>query len=154
MDRLDIEVEYAKWLSYTSDEETYRMMDIKSKPKDKLTIDDLKTLKGYKLGRIYSKLFRKYAFHLDTCDEKEKTLVKDFMDKHPLEEIMKSKLSKSEYEFGKKCTDLILNNTKEDIEYYIENYDGRHIYRYMKLSMINSYVYHEVASKMLKTKTI
>ena len=148
------DMEFAKWLDYETQEDINKINYLLSLPIEKLTNEQVEDLKIYNERKVYSKLFSKYAYHLQDCSNEEYIEVYNYMKTHSIEELMNNKLTKEEIEKSNiKIVEIIIGLSKNEIYKYLNDFNTTNdIDAYKNMNIIDSYIFHHLSSLLAINK--
>ncbi len=143
------DIEFEKWLNYESELEKERYSYLNSLPTDQLSREEVKELEELQEQKEYALLFTKYAYHIETCSEKEYLFVYSYMIEHPLLTLMQKKLTKEELTLANnKLKKLLTTLSSQELYEYLTHY----IIAYQDLSMSEAYILNRLSFIYSKNK--
>ena len=134
-------IEWIKWLSYIPNCQKNRIKYLKLKTNNEMSIEELNEINQYKSQLRMAKLFKLYS----TSDiSKNKYMeVYMYMVEHSIEDLMLNKLSKEELSYAKERIQYFSQIPEEELESKIKKEQRKD--NYNALSMVDSYILHEIA---------
>ena len=136
----ELAMEYLKWISYIPKKNKETINVILSKESVELTLDEINILNRFKEEKKLTEILKRY-FSNDYLNS-DVLKVYDLMKKESIEKIIREKLTKDELEEANKIVAEYKKMSDQELNNYI--FTNRKQENYEKLSIIESYVYHEI----------
>ena len=136
----ELAMEYLKWISYIPKNEQLKVNCILSKTARRLSLKEISILQKFKKNQELVEILKRYRS--DKCLNKDVLDVYNLMNRKSLEKIIREKLTKDELEEANKIVAEYKKMSDQELNNYI--FTNKKQENYEKLSIIESYVYHEI----------
>lgn len=134
------EIEWKKWLNYMPKFEQERIDYLKNKRANELTNNEIEELKEYKKELKMAFLSHKYG--KEKLDKQDTLEYIDYVSQNTLNNLIKRKLTKEEYEEAKEKANKIIEKVSfENLIKYIKEQKKK----FAELSMVDTFILREVS---------